>query len=536
MARIWKPRYAVMRPVVGPDGKPVMVKRKRRGRIVEEPKREPARDKAGKIIYRESENYRIEYRDADDILTQAGGYPSKKQTEDLAAHLVAEAAREKQQRKIGITDRFKDHRKRPLLDHLADYKAALEADGASKGHIATQIPRIEKVLRGCKFTVWADIQASRVHGYIAELRRGPQGLSIQTANYYLTAVKGFLSWMVKDRRAADNPLAHLQGGNAKTDRRHDRRALDADELRRLLDAARGGPVFRGLAGEDRAMLYMVAALTGLRRSELASLTPQSFDLKAEPPTVTVRAAYSKHRRDDIQPIPVSLAAPVAEYLAARPAGKPVWNIPDKTAVMIRRDLRRAKAGWIRETQDRPERRERLLSDFLATVDAAGRYADFHALRHSYVSALALAGVNPKTAQSLARHSTITLTMDRYTHVFRPDEISALEALPDLSATKPPEPEAEAIETQKEGTHDAPLIGRLSRRLSILPRNRLQRSASNSSAGVKSGNRGATKNPNENGAFRNDSPLSASTSIQREERGRRESNPQPSDRQSDALTN
>ena len=42
-------------------------------------------------------------------------------------------------------------------------------------------------------------------------------------------------------------------------------------------------------------------------------------------------------------------------------------------------------------------------------------ADFHALRHSFISNLVRAGVSPKVAQQLARHSTITLTMDRYAH-------------------------------------------------------------------------------------------------------------------------
>ena len=39
------------------------------------------------------------------------------------------------------------------------------------------------------------------------------------------------------------------------------------------------------------------------------------------------------------------------------------------------------------------------------------------------------GVHPKTAQALARHSTITLTMDRYSHVGLYDEAAALETLP-----------------------------------------------------------------------------------------------------------
>jgi hypothetical protein len=41
-------------------------------------------------------------------------------------------------------------------------------------------------------------------------------------------------------------------------------------------------------------------------------------------------------------------------------------------------------------------------------------------------------VHPKTAQPLARHSTITLTMYRYSHTGRDDEFRALSALPNLS--------------------------------------------------------------------------------------------------------
>jgi hypothetical protein len=43
-----------------------------------------------------------------------------------------------------------------------------------------------------------------------------------------------------------------------------------------------------------------------------------------------------------------------------------------------------------------------------------------------------AGVHPKDAQALARHSTITLTMDRYAHVRRANLRAALERLPGLA--------------------------------------------------------------------------------------------------------
>ncbi len=54
-----------------------------------------------------------------------------------------------------------------------------------------------------------------------------------------------------------------------------------------------------LAGPDRAMAYRVALGTGFRTDELRSLTPTSFDLEADPPTITIKAAYSKRRRQDV---------------------------------------------------------------------------------------------------------------------------------------------------------------------------------------------------------------------------------------------
>lgn len=58
--------------------------------------------------------------------------------------------------------------------------------------------------------------------------------------------------------------------------------------------------------------------------------------------------------------------------------------------------------------------------------------DFHALRHQFISNLARGGAHPKEAQALARHSTITLTMDRYTHLGIMDLTAALERLPAIA--------------------------------------------------------------------------------------------------------
>ena len=82
----------------------------------------------------------------------------------------------------------------------------------------------------------------------------------------------------------------------------------------------------------------------------------------------------------------------------------------------------------RESADRVEAEN---STFLSPIDASGRHADFHALRHTFITGLVAGGVNPKVAQTLARHFVITLTMDRYAHAYAGNIAAALDALPDL---------------------------------------------------------------------------------------------------------
>jgi len=81
------------------------------------------------------------------------------------------------------------------------------------------------------------------------------------------------------------------------------------------------------------------------------------------------------------------------------------------------------------------------------VDDAGRYADFHSLRHTTGSLLAASGVHPKVAQSIMRHSDINLTMSRYTHVFRGQESEAVAKLPGLSLPSKDKQQAVATGTE-----------------------------------------------------------------------------------------
>ena len=320
---------------------------------------------------------------------------------------------------------------KPLSEHLDDYIAALAAKGNSEKHTRLVKARVQRVFDGCGFRYWDDILASKVQAFLDGLRQGEEdadgepesGISAQTFNYYLGSLKAFSRWMVKDRRAFSSPLSHLEILNTRVDRRHDRRPLSEAELRRLIQAAtqgeslfgrdRSGVIAWCMTGADRAMLYRLAVETGLRAGELRSLTPASFDLNDDLPTVKVLAAYSKHRRDDTLPLLPSTAYMLREYLQERDLSKPVFSFPKREglAAMLRTDLETARISY---------------------RDSTNRVVDFHALRHTFITNLAQGGVHPKTAQALARHSTITLTMDRYSHSGRQDEARALSALPDLS--------------------------------------------------------------------------------------------------------
>ena len=163
------------------------------------------------------------------------------------------------------------------------------------------------------------------------------------------------------------------------------------------------------------------------------MTARSFDFESDPPTLTVKAGYSKRRRTDVIPLRRDIAERIQTWIAGKrfkSPHEPLLRVTGKrTAEMIRKDLEAARAMWLEEAPDGRTRQERETSDFLRYVDDDGRYADFHALRATFITNLSRAGVSPKTAQMLARHSDINLTMNTYTTLGVLDQVTAVESLP-----------------------------------------------------------------------------------------------------------
>src|SRR5262249_623905 len=196
---------------------------------------------------------------------------------------------------------------------------------------------------------------------------------------------------------------------------HDRRELTEEELPRLLSAALASKrACCGLTGRDRYHLYATACGTGFRASALASLTPESFDLDADLPTVTLATCKNKSRRLKVQPLPPDLVELLRDYLRGKPADQPLWPAKwpkdPSGAEMMRMDLEAVGIPYVVDGPDGP------------------LYADFHSLRHSYLTLGGRAGIDLRTLQELAGHSTPTLTA-RYSHRRLHDLAGAVEKLP-----------------------------------------------------------------------------------------------------------
>jgi integrase/recombinase XerD len=376
-------------------------------------------------VRKKSPTWWIRYYTPDGKRHKVKGYPDKKATENKAAELERRGIRID----AGIVDPSDVHAKTPLAEHAEDFRRYLAAKQNTADYVALSFARLTAILDGCRFTKIGDVQASAVVEYLGTLRN--EGKSVKTANDYLAAVKGFTRWLWRDKRSVFDPLAGLSKFANSGDIRHARRDLSPDELGLLLAAAmESKKSIRCLAGRDRYFLYLTAAATGFRASELASMTPDSFNLDGDAPTATVQASCTKNRKLAVQPLPLDVAQTLLDYLADKPAGAALWpgKWRRKAVFMIRADLKEARRKWLSGFQDARQRAEAEQSDVLAYRDSEGRYADFHSLRHGYITMIGKAGVSPREHQDLARHSTYAMT-SRYTHSRFYDLAAAVQALP-----------------------------------------------------------------------------------------------------------
>jgi len=445
----------------------------------------------GQNIIVESQAWYARYRDADGIERRVS---TKCRDEQAARQVLADLLAEAEKVRAGILTaqemQASRHADRPLKDHFADYLEYLKAKTVrgrkvSEAHRDNVGRQLECLADECSLRRLGDITRQRMVRWLnAQADAGER--APRTVNTYRAALVAFCSWAVKEGRLTTNPLEGLPKAD-ESEVRRERRALSQEEIAALLEAARTRPLRDALTirtgprkgelaatvrpheqerlqqlGGERELTYRTMIYTGLRKGELASLTVGALHLDGPGLYVELEGKNAKSGKGARIPLREDLAEDLRDHLAAKlsayqldtlangrksvPASLPpdmkVLNVPRGLIRIFDRDL--VAAGLARKVKDPKTGKTRT-----DKTDAQGRTLDVHSLRHTFATMLSKAGVAPRMAQELLRHSDIRLTMNTYTHLELVDVQGAVEALPGVSG---PHTEGEGVRAT--GTYGA----------------------------------------------------------------------------------
>ena len=311
----------------------------------------------------------------------------------------------------GLIDGQRTEITKPLTEHISDYVKVLEAKGYSKDYIVRSRNRLKKIATDCRFNYFRDITQSAVEIYSGMLKK--DGYGDTSRGHYLDALKTFLNWAEQDQRIIRNPIAKMDKPARDSERKG---ILTPEQFVNLIKTASEKNILIGrTSGQERAVLYLIAGLTGLRRKELLNLTWDAINLSAGSASVKVKASIAKNGKETEQPVPAILVSVMTALKAnVRP------NADDRVFASFGRWIN--TAGLIRED---------LRAADLELTDREGNEICFHSLRNSYISFLANSQTPAKVVQKLARHSDPRLTFNTYARTFEKAEQQAMNLLPNF---------------------------------------------------------------------------------------------------------
>lgn len=418
-----------------------------------------------------SDCWYMRYRDADGIMRrESTGCREKQAAQKKLADVVAEV--EKIQ--VGIITlqekQIAKHAERLIGKHVDDYiqhlsRKRIRGRKVSALYRKNICGRLERLIAECGWRRLRDITRDRMERWLDDAEAG--GLAASTRNEYLISLSAFCNWAVKTDRLAKNPVAGIGKADRAMDRKRIRRALTAEEVACLLDAARRRPIaevgrkpvplpeddkcgrsswtretltsqnferchtegLKRLAdnarrrielealGRQRALFYLLAVSTGLRWGELASLTVGQLHLSAVPtPYLSLDPKDTKNAKGGNTPLRPDVVAELRRYLTDRNLDRYDAKLFD-TPPTIRVFDADIQAAGIPKRDDRD------------------RVIDIHSLRHTFGTHLSASGVHPRTAMAAMRHSRMELTMNYYTDPTLLDVAGAVNALPTFGTAK-----------------------------------------------------------------------------------------------------
>jgi integrase len=260
------------------------------------------------------------------------------------------------------------------------------------------------------------------HAYATAMQTGYRrrrgGLSAKSMTLLHRVLSLALKQAVKWNLLKDNPAAAVEPPRVE---RKEARTLDSDATLALVEAARGAELFP---------LILLAAMTGMRRGELAALRWQAIDFNAGQLAVTAsieqvgRSTREKPPKSG-RPRTIALPALLVEELRR-------YRVV-QAEQLLRLGVRPTEATHVCLRADGSPWLPSLVSaGFVRLLKANGlAHMRLHELRHTHASHLLAANVHPKVVQERLGHANIGMTLDLYSHVVRGMQEQAAASIDDI---------------------------------------------------------------------------------------------------------
>ena len=248
------------------------------------------------------------------------------------------------------------------------------------------------------------IQACYSQALDSGRRNGKGGLSALTVKHHHRVLKAALRQAVRWQLLVTNPVD----------------AVDAPrpvrKEMRILDQADSAKLLRSIAHTQVYIPVLLAVTTGMRRGEILALRWRDVDLDAGRLQVvrtleqTRTTLNFKEPKTDRSRRTITLPSYAIEELREH------W----KQQAELRLTLGLGKdpeSLVVCRLDGQPLQPRSLTHEFSRMIARVGvRRIRFHDLRHTHLSHLLAAGVNPKVASERAGHASVAITLDVYSHV------------------------------------------------------------------------------------------------------------------------
>jgi len=235
-----------------------------------------------------------------------------------------------------------------------------------------------------------EISPDDVIYYLSELKR--RGLSANSMNRSLAALRGFYKFLLREKKIEQNPVAEIELAKVWM-RLPD--TLSHEEMDQLLSQP---GVRTDSAVRDTAMLELIYA-TGLRVSELLSLTTNSINWQ-----VGYLVVQGKGSKERIVPIGRAAYDKVRNYFNDV---RPKYIRGTQTNILF---LNKSGQGMTRQGFWKLVRKYAVQAGLQKKVHP-------HTFRHSFASHLLVGGADLRSVQMMLGHADISTTQI-YTHVTR----------------------------------------------------------------------------------------------------------------------